>query len=226
MADMVDLQGMLIKSLEAFDSQRDRSQQVEVGPSAIGGCRRQVYHILKQSPKVNSDTESLASILGTFIHAGIAEAIKREDPFGDNFIIEQEVTFGNLKGHVDLFIKDLGMVVDWKTTKKTSLRYFPKLQQRMQVQVYGYLLAQNGHEVKNVALVAIPRDGIMTEIRAHVEPYDEALALEGLAWLNDLRALVALNGPAPEPTERLNFCAAYCDYYDPTGEVGCPSISK
>jgi hypothetical protein len=222
----IDLQGMLIKSLEAFDSQRDRSQQVEVGPSAIGGCRRQVYHILKQSPKVNSDTESLASILGTFIHAGIAEAIKREDPFGDNFIIEQEVTFGNLKGHVDLFIKDLGMVVDWKTTKKTSLRYFPKLQQRMQVQVYGYLLAQNGHEVKNVALVAIPRDGIMTEIRAHVEPYDEALALEGLAWLNDLRALVALNGPAPEPTERLNFCAAYCDYYDPTGEVGCPSTLK
>jgi hypothetical protein len=219
----IDLQGMLIKSLEAFDSQRDRSQHVEVGPSAIGGCRRQVYHILKQSPKVNSDTESLASILGTFIHSGIAEAIKREDPFGDNFIIEQEVTFGNLKGHVDLFIKDLGMVVDWKTTKKTSLRYFPKLQQRMQVQVYGYLLAQNGHEVKNVALVAIPRDGIMTEIRAHVEAYDEALALEGLAWLNDLRALVALNGPAPEPTERLNFCAAYCDYYDPTGEVGCPS---
>jgi len=222
----IDLQGMLIKSLEAFDSQRDRSQQVEVGPSAIGGCRRQVYHILKQSPKVNTDTESLASILGTFIHSGIAEAIKREDPFGDNFIIEQEVTFGNLKGHVDLFIKDLGMVVDWKTTKKTSLRYFPKLQQRMQVQVYGYLLAQNGHEVKNVALVAIPRDGIMTEIRAHVEAYDEALALEGLAWLNDLRALVALNGPAPEPTERLNFCAAYCDFYDPTGEVGCPSTSR
>lgn len=223
---MIDLQGMLIKSLEAFDSQRDRSQQIEVGPSAIGGCRRQVYHILKESPKVNTQTESLASILGTFIHAGIAEAIKREDPFGDNFIIEQEVTFGNLKGHVDLFIKDLGLVVDWKTTKKASLRYFPKLQQRLQVQVYGYLLSQNGHEVKNVSLVAIPRDGIMTEIRAHVEPYDEALALEGLTWLNDLRALVALNGPAPEPTERLNFCANYCDYYDPTGEIGCPSMSK
>lgn len=223
---MIDLQGMLIKSLEAFDSQRDRSQQVEVGPSSIGGCRRQVYHILKQSPKVNTQTESLASILGTFIHAGIAESIKREDPFGDNFIIEQEVTFGNLKGHVDLFIKDQGLVVDWKTTKKASLRYFPKLQQRMQVQVYGYLLAQNGHDVKNVSLVAIPRDGDMAEIRAHVEPYDEALALEGLTWLNDLRALVALNGPAPEPAERLNFCAKYCDYYDPTGEIGCPSTSK
>jgi hypothetical protein len=61
--------------------------------------------------------------------------------------------------------------------QEKSMRYFPKLQQRMQVQVYGYLLSQNGHEVKNVALVAIPRDGIMAEIRAHVKPYDEALAL-------------------------------------------------
>jgi hypothetical protein len=223
---MIDLQGMLVKSLEAYDSQRDRSQQVEVGPSSIGGCRRQVYHILKQSPKVNSDTESLASILGTFIHSGISEAIKREDPFGDNFIIEQEVTFGDLKGHVDLFIKDQGLVVDWTTTKLKSLRYFPKLQQRMQVQVYGYLLAQNGHEVKNVSLVAIPRDGVMAEIRAHVEPYDEALALEGITWLNDLRALVTLNGTPPAPTEGIGFCANYCDYYDPTGEVGCPSTRK
>jgi hypothetical protein len=226
MKKMIDINQMLTKSLLAYDGQRDRSKQVEVGPSSIGGCRRQVYHILKQTPKVNTETESLASILGTFIHSGIAEAIKREDPFGDNFIIEQEVTFGNIKGHVDLFIKDQGLVVDWKTTKKTALRYFPKLQQRLQVQVYGYLLAQNGHDVKNVSLVAIPRDGLMTEIRAHMEPYDEALALEGLSWLNDLRALVAQNGAAPEPTENLRFCASYCDFYDPTGEVGCPSMSR
>jgi hypothetical protein len=223
---VIDLQGMLIKSLEAYDSQRDRSQQVEVGPSSIGGCRRQVYHILKQTPKVNTDTESLASIMGTFIHAGIAESIKREDPFGDNFIIEQQVTFGDLKGHVDLFIKDLGMVVDWKTTKKKSLRYFPKMQQRMQVQVYGYLLSKNGHEVKYVSLVAIPRDGIMSEIRAHVEPYDEALALEGLMWLDEVKKIAAEDGPKPEPTENLGFCAAYCDFYDPTGEVGCPSTNR
>ncbi len=93
---MVDLQGMLSKSLLALDGQRDRSKQVEVGPSSIGGCRRRVWHDLQQTPKLNQ-TESLAAIMGTFIHAGIAEAIKREDPFGDNFIIEQEVSKGTLR---------------------------------------------------------------------------------------------------------------------------------
>ncbi len=47
---MIDLHGMLTKSLNAYDAQRDRSQQVEVGPSSIGGCRRRVWHDLKQTP--------------------------------------------------------------------------------------------------------------------------------------------------------------------------------
>lgn len=222
----IDLEGMLIKSLNAFDAQRDRSQQVEVGPSSIGGCRRRVWHDLKQSPKTNRETESLAAILGTFIHAGVEEAIKREDPFGDNFMIEVEVQDGDLKGHCDLFIKDKGLVVDWKTTKMKSLRYFPSEQQRMQVQVYGYLLSKMGHKVNDVALVAIPRDGEMADIKAHIEPYDEAIALQGIAWLDEIKKVVESDQPAPEPGERLAFCQKYCSYFDPTGEIGCPSTAK
>lgn len=223
---MIDLEGMLIKSLNAYDAQRDRSQQVEVGPSAIGGCRRRVWHDLKQSPKTNRETESLAAILGTFIHAGVEEAIKREDPFGDNFLIEIEVQDGDLKGHCDLFIRDKGLVVDWKTTKMKSLRYFPSQQQRMQVQVYGYLLSKMGYKVNDVSLVAIPRDGEMSNIKAHIESYDEALALEGLAWLDEIKKVVENNEPAPEPGERLSFCQKYCSYFDATGEIGCPSTLR
>lgn len=223
---MIDLQGMLSKSLLAYDGQRDRSVQVEVGPSAIGGCRRRVWHDLKRTPETNKETESLAAILGTFIHSGIEKAIRREDPFGDNFLIEEEVVHGDLKGHVDLFIRDKGIVVDWKTTKVKSLRYFPSAQQRMQVQVYGYLLSQNGHQVNYVSLVAIPRDGEMPEIKSHIEPYDPELAAQGLAWLKDIKDLVESDGPAPEPGERLTFCAKYCSYFDASGEVGCPSTAK
>lgn len=223
---MIDLHGMLTKSLNAYDSQRDRSQQVEVGPSSIGGCRRRVWHDLKQSPKTNENTDKLAAILGTFIHAGIEKSIQREDPFGDNFLIEQEFSYGDLKGHVDLFIKDQGLVVDWKTTKVKSLRYFPSAQQRMQVQVYGYLLSQNGHEVKKVSLVAIPRDGEMGDIKVHVEDYSPEIAEEGLAWLAEIKAIVENNEPAPEPGERIFFCSRFCSYFDPTGEVGCPSTQR
>jgi hypothetical protein len=222
---MIDLNEMLVKSLNAFDASRSRSIQVEVGPSSIGGCRRRVWHELKQTPKTNN-TESLAAILGTFIHSGIEKAIRREDPFGDNFIIEGEFASGDLKGHVDLFIKDIGLVVDWKTTKVKSLRYFPDEQQRWQVQIYGWLLEQNGHKVNEVALVAIPRDGLMSEIRVHKENYDAPTALAGIAWLEEIKLRIAQDQPAPAPEEKLKFCANYCSYYDQTGEVGCPSTKK
>jgi hypothetical protein len=76
------------------------------------------------------------------------EAIKREDPFGDNYLIEIEVSHGDLKGHCDLFVKDEGLVVDWKSIKKSGLRYFGSEQQRYQIHVYGWLLEKNGYEVK------------------------------------------------------------------------------
>lgn len=223
---MIDLQDMLTKSLKAFDAGRDRSKQVEVGPSSLGGCRRQVWHELKQTPTTNHDTESLAAIIGTFIHAGIEKAIRREDPFGDNFLIEQTVQHGTLKGHVDLFIKDLGLVVDWKTKTVRNLKYFPSEAERWQVQTYGWLLTQSGYAVNEVALVAIPRDGSMAEIRVHREPYDPPTAEKALSWLEEIKSLIAQDLPAPEPTERVSFCSKYCSYYDPSGVIGCPSTTK
>jgi hypothetical protein len=223
----LDIKTMLANAITAHDGQRDRSKQVKIGPSAVGGCRRRVYHTLKQTQTTN-DTQgyALPAIMGTYIHAGIAEAIKREDPFGDNFMIELEVAHEDLKGHVDLYIKDQGLVVDWKTTKNKSLRYFPSDQQKMQVQIYGYLLAQNGYEVKQVALCAIPRDGEMHDIKTHIEDYNPEVALQGIAWLNQIKDMVKNGEVPPAPTERSYFCTRYCTYYDPTGEVGCPSTNR
>jgi hypothetical protein len=127
-----------------------------------------------------------------------------------------------MKGHVDLFIKDQGLVVDWKTTTKKNLRYFPSDQQRMQVQIYGWLLENNGYPVNEVSLVVIPRDGQMGEIRAHVEAYDQTIAEAGIAWLAEVRASVE----APAPEKYASYCALYCEFFDPTGEVGCQSIQK
>jgi CRISPR/Cas system-associated exonuclease Cas4 (RecB family) len=222
---MIELQGLLAKSLTAYDRNRDRSKQVEIGPSSVGGCRRQVYYHLTEQPVTNPETEALAAILGTFIHTGISEAIKREDPFGDNFLIEQAVEYDGLKGHVDLFIRDAGIVVDWKTTKKKSLRYFPSEQQRWQVQLYGWLLANNGQKVNEVALVAVARDGDMEDIRTHIEPYDEAIAKDALAWLSFVKKLA--EDKTPPPAEKYaGFCAAYCRFYDASGETGCQGTTK
>jgi len=212
---------MLVGALAGHDAQRDRSLQIDIGPSAVGDCKRRVFMNITQAPKVNP-TDKLPAILGTFIHAGIAEAIKREDPFGDNFMIEQEFAIEGLRGHVDLYIKDKQQIVDWKTTKKKSLRYFPSLQQRMQVQLYGYLVSENGYPVETVTLVAVARDGESEDVREHTEPYDPEMAQQGLAWIANLQEMAA-NGEVPEPEKDVYFCRSYCDYYDATGVNGCSS---
>ena len=221
---MTEIKKMLVGALTGHDAQRDRSLQVDIGPSAVGDCKRRVFLNITQAPKVNQ-TEKLAAIMGTFIHAGIADAIKREDPFGDNFMIEQEFKVEGLRGHVDLYMKDKAQIVDWKTTKVKSLRYFPSLPQRLQIQLYGYLVSENGYPVENVSLVAIARDGSAEDIREHTEPYDPEMAKQGLDWISNLQEMAA-NGEIPEPEKDVFFCRSYCDYYDETGVNGCPSKSR
>jgi hypothetical protein len=220
---MIDLQDMVTKSLQGYDQQRDRSLQVDIGPSSLGGCRRRVWHELKQTPKMNP-TESLGAILGTFIHAGMEKVMERQDPFGDNYMIEIEVEHNGLRGHCDLFIKDRGLVVDFKTSTKSGLRYLNDRQKLWQVHTYGWLLSKNGYEVKEVALVGIPRDGKMGDIKVIQEPYSELIAEEALAWLEDIKSRLDQEPPAPE--KFVGFCKDYCPYYDPTGEKGCPSTTK
>jgi hypothetical protein len=214
----MDIYKTLIGALRDFDGQRDRSVQVELGASSVGGCRRQAYHIINRTSKTNFDTESLAAILGTAIHETVAQALLKSDIFGDDFLIEEEFQIPELKGHCDFYSKSAKLVADWKTTTLKGLAKFPSPQQRMQVQLYGYLLTANGYEVEQVALVAIPRDGRMADIKVWQAAYDPEVAKQGLAWIKEIEALDS--PPAPERNATF-FCRDYCSFYDMTGEIGC-----
>lgn len=213
----MDLQALVKSALTENDKARDRSQQTELGASSVYGCKRQAWSIIRQVEKTNKDTETLAAIIGTAVHATLAEAMKKADVFGDDFLIEQGFSTPDLKGNCDLFIKSSGTVVDWKTTTKKNMSRFPSEQQRMQVQLYGYLIEEAGYEVKTVSLVAIARDGQMSDTKVHQEPYSRDIALQGIAWVRDLQNTVY--PPAPERPRQ--FCASFCEFYDPSGEIGC-----
>lgn len=217
-----DPRELLLHVLHSKDASRDRSMQTEVGPSEIGGCRRKVWYRLNAQPHTNENQSKLAAIMGTAIHAAIEDAIGAIDPEGKEYLVETEVAYGDMKAHVDLFVPSTGAVIDWKTSKIKNMSYFPSKQQRWQVQVYGYLLSKNGHEVKTVNLVAIARDGNEKDVRVHTEPYDEAIALEAFAWLASVKASQVL----PEPEKDESFCKDYCQYYDASGELGCRGLSK
>jgi CRISPR/Cas system-associated exonuclease Cas4 (RecB family) len=222
---MIDLQDVIVKSLQGYDAQRDRSLQVDIGPSSLGGCRRRVWHELKQDEKINP-TESLGAILGTFIHSGMEKVMTRLDPFGDNYLIELEISHEGLRGHCDLFIKDLGLVVDFKTTTKSGLRYLNDRQKMWQIHTYGYLLSKNGYDVKEVSLVGIPRDGKMSDIRVVQEPYSELTALEAIAWLDEIKDIVSSDAEPPAPEKFVSFCKDYCPFFNSSGVGGCPSMAK
>lgn len=220
---MKDPKELLLEVLRAKDATRSRSTQKQVGPSELGGCRRKVWYRLNDQPETNNNELKLAAIMGTAIHATIEEALALEDPTGEKYVVEQEVEFGDMKAHIDLWIPESGAVVDWKTVKKTNLSYFPSIQQRWQVQVYGYLLEKSGTgKPQTVNLVAIARDGDERDVLIHSEAYDPAIAEEALKWLTDIKAM----DTAPDPEKFASFCQSYCKYYDASGEMGCVGIKK
>lgn len=207
----MNIHELLVSALVQADGERARSQQVEIGPSQIGGCRAAVWLAAHGAEKVNPTTK-LPAIMGTAIHTQIEEAIKRLDPFGED--LRTEITVGHvglaIRGHIDLYIKSAKAIVDWKTTKISNLAYFPSEKQRWQVHLYGYLLNKPDTPVETVTLVAIPRDGDETDIKVHTEPYDEAIALQAIDWLLDLRERE--EQPAPE-RDAVSWCKRFCSYY-------------
>lgn len=207
--DSNQIKGYLLKALRSEGDAKPRSQQVQIGPSELGSCRRKVWLKLQGQSVTNTDTKMLASWMGTTLHDGIEKAVKRLDLWEEDQLREVEVERDGIKGHVDLYHKGWNAVVDWKTTTKKNLSYFPSKQQRWQVQVYGWLMAGNGHTPQHVALVAIPRDGNEDDVVVHVEPYDEDVALEAIGWLEGVK--VASEAPAPE--KHVSFCASYCEFY-------------
>lgn len=216
----MEIDEILKIALNNQDANRPRSQQKEVGASSIYSCSRQVWNFLNDVPRTNFTTDKLAAMFGTAFHDTIAKALAENDPF-DDFLIEEEFKAGNLKGHVDLYVKSTKQVVDWKTVTKARIKSgsWVDKQKIAQIQTYGYLLEENGYKVEWVSLVAIPRDGTMADIATFKNKYDRQIALDGIQWLNQVSELQ--NPPAPE--KGTWWCSRYCNYYDKTGEVGCPS---
>ena len=215
----MDIKELLVKALHEKENSRPRSNQVQIGPSELGGCRRKVWYRLNNQPETNDNELKLAAIMGTAIHSAIEKALDKTP----GVVLEAAVEHNGMKAHVDCYFPDTGDVVDWKTVKAKNLSYFPSQQQRWQVQTYGYLIEQSGlGKVHNVHLVAIPRDGDERDIKVHSEKYDSSIALEALSWLEAIKE----TNVAPEPERDESYCKFYCKYYDATGEMGCVGLKK
>lgn len=204
---------------QVFDtSESERSLQRDIGPSEIGGCRRRAWHRIQNDPPIN-DTLGMAAFMGTAIHEKIERRLR--DLNDDRYMVEVEVEFNGLMGHVDVYDRVGREVIDWKTITLKKSRFFASDQQWLQVHLYGLLLTENGFPVDTVSLVGIPRDGSERDVVVRSEPWDRVVAEEGLLWLESVRGELF----APEPGMPVSFCESYCQFWSDSGVVGCPGKS-
>lgn len=173
--------------LLAWDAQRPRSQQVEMGMSRLGSCQRQAgYHTQGVPQDEAYEPDKIQAVIGTAIHQTAAEAARLLLPGAQTESLE--VHFAGLTGHPDLYLD--GTLRDIKTlgysmqlTQRQQLG--PLTRERWQVHTYAAALIVAGLEVHTVEIDYIARDSGDEFIWR--EPFDMSAVEAALAWLDDVR---------------------------------------
>ena len=211
-----------------------RSQQKRIGLSEVGEiCVRKISYKLLDWQKTNPATDPWASISGTALHAWLADAFSE---FPDQYLVEHQVKVTDeLGGTADLFDIERKMVIDHKCVGQTSMKSRKKSgmthTQRVQINLYGLGLENQGYSVEKVALAFYPLGGRLDGLYTIVEPFNRQLALDAIARLQDTQVLLWQLDPegTPKnwdliPTTPSNFCS-YCPWFLPfskDGSKGCP----
>lgn len=202
-----------------------RSQQVYIGPSEVGQecVRRLAYKLLDWDKANESGGGSWAANVGTAIHSFLEDIFSK---YPERYEVEQKVQIrANLSGTVDLFDKEKGYVLDWKTTSPAGVKAKRSegatSQQITQVQLYGYGKAQQGVQVNKVGLIFLPTGGQITDMHIELYDYDESAALSALARLDSVYELLSTIDVEENPqmwplipATPSRMCM-YCPYYRP-----------
>lgn len=215
----------------------ERSQQRSIGASEVGGgCDRRLGYRLLGAEVVN-EPDNWAATIGTAVHAHLATIYSTYNlQVRDRYLVEHKVEIHSElipTSTVDLYDKEQAIVIDWKVVGNTALETARKSKQvssqyQTQAHLYAYGLTRAGYDVKNVAIVMLPkasRNGLR-DMAIWSEPYDENIAFAALARLANLREIVAVGGEAVinSLSSDHQHCF-YCPYFLPASTnflTGCP----
>ena len=221
-------------------AQSARSRQVALGCSEIGDpCRRKIAMTMAGVQKVNFAPDPWPSIVGTSIHTWLESAVNAYQlRFGSQgWLTELEVLASPwLPGHVDLYHRGMGLVLDLKNPSRTNYRKMKKEgigdTYFAQIQGYGKGVKRLGKPVRRVGILSIPRDGNLTELWCKSFPFDEPWIDAKIAELEKLgQELVQLdvldhperwNQIEPTPSRLCGWCPFYNFSLQVPGAEGCP----
>jgi hypothetical protein len=185
------------------DHSSNRSAQRTLGPSEAGSsCDRQIAMKLMGVRAVNPQ-EGWAPFVGTAVHAELANMFEwANGADSGRYVTEMRVEYGNPfvpRGTLDLLDRVLYMVDDHKLMGRYSLDQLvqkgPSETYRVQLHIYGLGAERAGEKVKEVALIAWPRqESSLDKLYVHVEPYDRKLAQAALDRVARIAQEVAIRG--------------------------------
>lgn len=232
-----ELVGIIRRGIDGHE----RSQQRALGPSEIGHpcARRLGYQLLDYDERPDQDPNWKAAV-GTMMHTGLeaffaADNAAHYEPDMVRWIVEETLYCGQvggqpLIGHCDLYDQVTATVVDWKTSDLRKIRKYRAAgvsnQYRVQAHIYGRGWALRGYRVERVALVFLVRDGQLRDRYYWSEPYDEQIALDGIARVDGIARTVTALGDAALPLlPTADAYCRFCPFYEKGATdltTGCP----
>ncbi|HLL68992.1 MAG TPA: hypothetical protein VK453_25255 [Micromonosporaceae bacterium] len=229
--------------LARHEANSPRSKQTALGPSEVGvECQRALAYRLLNTPTKPDPRLPWAPLVGTAVHATIAEALEAENVrLGrQRWLVENRVhPADDLSGSCDAYDTDNACVVDWKVVGEKSLARLPlhmSPEYETQAHIYGLGYERAGQEVRWVRLCLLARASHDFRLsREWTRPYDRGVAtaaLERLAATKQMIPDLALEtedvGWAFVPASSSKPCS-WCKYYKPGAaptRAGCPGVPR
>jgi hypothetical protein len=217
----------LFYAYDQRQSSDNRSAQTHIGPSEIGTpCDRRIAMKFMGIPPVNEGGDGFAAWLGTQGHRGAADLFRWAGGVSGRFSVETPLIYLSSAmpgGTADLLDRRYRVLIDHKFMGHWSLKHLrdigPSETYRVQVHTYGYGARLAGEFVSHVALIGWPRQGAsLDEMYVWSEPYDEQIAVKGLARIEGIAAYVDSHQADTQPEEIISSLntakdCTYCAYH-------------
>lgn len=208
-----------------WDRRRPRSKQTELGMSEVGGCKRRVGYRLAGTPPTNQGG-SVQAVMGTAIHAAVETVFHEMQAAGlipADDLVEHEVKFAGVLGHLDRYEAATFTLRDTKTTSQNWLDHIilhgADKAHVWQTHLYAAALIQSGRKVRRIIIDYLARDtGHDHQVALEFDPMN---VRDALAWLENVRSvqLEMLNRDyAPDS----GFCQ-HCPFFDTCWDGAVPN---
>jgi CRISPR/Cas system-associated exonuclease Cas4 (RecB family) len=209
--------------LLAWDRTRPRSRQRELGWSEVGGCKRRAGYRMAGTEPSNAGG-SLQAVMGTAIHDAVQQRLNETASPDD--LVEYEVVFANIPGHLDRYEADTCTLVDVKTTSSRWLEHIkvhgPSREHLWQVNGYAAALIRKGIRVLRLVIDYIARDtGELYRWEGIPDPREVKAALAWLAEVRDADLEMLPRQYAPDGP----FCQ-HCPFLDVCWEGAVPDRDR